>query len=110
MPALNAIALKPDYFEANYNLGALYVNQAAEILEKANELPLDAVKEYERQYKIWIETNKKYSDMIKRYGIPFPENLTVESIKEWEKLANELDEVKRNFDKAFQQVCKAYSK
>jgi tetratricopeptide (TPR) repeat protein len=45
----NALALKPDYFEANYNLGALYVNQAADILEKANALPLDAVKEYEVQ-------------------------------------------------------------
>ncbi len=43
----SAIALKPDYFEANYNLGALYVNQAAEIIEEANNLPLDAVKEYD---------------------------------------------------------------
>jgi tetratricopeptide (TPR) repeat protein len=43
----NAIALNPDYFEANYNLGALYVNQAADILDKANDLPLDAVEEYE---------------------------------------------------------------
>jgi tetratricopeptide (TPR) repeat protein len=45
----NAIALKSDYFEANYNLGALYVNQAADILDKANDLPLDAIKEYEVQ-------------------------------------------------------------
>jgi tetratricopeptide (TPR) repeat protein len=45
----NAIALKADYFEANYNLGALYVNQAADILDKANDLPLDAVKEYDVQ-------------------------------------------------------------
>jgi tetratricopeptide (TPR) repeat protein len=43
----DALKLKPDYFEANYNLGALYVNQAAEILDKANDLPLDAVKEYD---------------------------------------------------------------
>ncbi len=46
---LNALKVKPDYFEANYNLGALYVNQAADILAKANDLPLDAVKEYEVQ-------------------------------------------------------------
>jgi len=43
----NAILLNPEYFEANYNLGALYVNQAADILDKANDLPLDAVKEYD---------------------------------------------------------------
>ena len=45
----NAIKLKPDYFEANYNLGALYVNQAADILDKANDLPLDAVAEYDKE-------------------------------------------------------------
>jgi tetratricopeptide (TPR) repeat protein len=45
----NAINLTPDYFEANYNLGALYVNQAADILDKANDLPLDAVAEYDAQ-------------------------------------------------------------
>jgi tetratricopeptide (TPR) repeat protein len=44
---LNAIQLSPDYFEANYNLGALYVNQAADILDKANDLPLDAVAQYD---------------------------------------------------------------
>jgi tetratricopeptide (TPR) repeat protein len=44
-----AIELNPAYFEANYNLGALYVNQAADILDKANDLPLDAVKEYDIQ-------------------------------------------------------------
>lgn len=42
-----AIELKNDYFEAYYNLGALYVNTAASILEEANKLPLDATMEYE---------------------------------------------------------------
>lgn len=41
-----AIELDPDYFDPNYNLGALYVNKAAEIQEKMNALPLDAVDEY----------------------------------------------------------------
>jgi tetratricopeptide (TPR) repeat protein len=45
----NAIKLKPDYFEPYYNLGALYVNQAADILDKANDLPLDAVAQYEEE-------------------------------------------------------------
>ena len=31
-----AIAIKPDYFDAYYNLGALYFNQAKELLDKAN--------------------------------------------------------------------------
>jgi len=36
----NAVELDPDYFDANYNLGALYVNKAAEVITVANALPL----------------------------------------------------------------------
>jgi tetratricopeptide (TPR) repeat protein len=61
----NAIKLKPDYFEANYNLGALYVNRAADVLEKANNLPLDAVKEYDIQ--------KKKADDLLTKSLPYLE-------------------------------------
>jgi tetratricopeptide (TPR) repeat protein len=44
----SAIELNPDYYEPNYNLGALFVNQAATIIEKANKLPLDADAEYKK--------------------------------------------------------------
>ncbi|HTX87593.1 MAG TPA: tetratricopeptide repeat protein, partial [Bacteroidales bacterium] len=37
-----ALKLNPAYFDANYNLGALYVNKAAAINDVANKLPLDA--------------------------------------------------------------------
>jgi len=43
---LKAIELKPDYFDAIYNLGALYVNKAATTLDEANLLPLEKEKEY----------------------------------------------------------------
>lgn len=46
-----AIDLKPDYFEANYNLGALYFNQGAEIANKANKLPISAQKEFDAAQK-----------------------------------------------------------
>lgn len=61
----NAILLKPDYFEANYNLGALYVNQAADILDKANDLPLEAVKEY--------DSEKARADEMLNKSIPYLE-------------------------------------
>nr|NQU90728.1 tetratricopeptide repeat protein [Bacteroidota bacterium] len=41
-----AIELDPDYFDPNYNLGAMYVNQAIELIDEANALPLDKEKEY----------------------------------------------------------------
>jgi len=61
----NAMSLKPDYFEANYNLGALYVNQAADILDKANDLPLDAVDQYEQE--------KKRADEMLEKSLPYLE-------------------------------------
>jgi tetratricopeptide (TPR) repeat protein len=41
-----AISLDPGYFDPTYNLGALYVNSAAVLIEEANKLPLDKDKEY----------------------------------------------------------------
>ncbi len=42
-----SIELKPDYFDPNYNMGALYVNKAATYIDEANGLPLDAQDEYD---------------------------------------------------------------
>jgi tetratricopeptide (TPR) repeat protein len=44
----SAIRLDPDYFDPSYNLGALYVNAAAVLIEEANKLPLDKDKEYNK--------------------------------------------------------------
>ncbi len=42
-----AAEVNPEFFEAYYNIGAIYVNKAAELQSKANDLPLDAMKEYD---------------------------------------------------------------
>lgn len=44
---IKASEANPEFFEAYYNIGAIYVNKAAELQGKANDLPLDAVKEYD---------------------------------------------------------------
>lgn len=43
-----SLQLNPEYFNALYNIGALYVNSAAAIEIQANALPLDRVEEYEK--------------------------------------------------------------
>ncbi len=43
-----AIEINPDYYDAIYNLGALYINQSNQLQVKANDLPLDATEEYEK--------------------------------------------------------------
>lgn len=42
-----AIELKPDFFDANYNLGAILFNEGAELVNKANALPVSKQKEYD---------------------------------------------------------------
>ncbi|MCF8304491.1 MAG: hypothetical protein K9I94_14550 [Bacteroidales bacterium] len=44
----SAIKLDSTYFEPHYNLGALYVNKAAELQNKANALPLDQNEKYKK--------------------------------------------------------------
>ncbi|NNC83284.1 MAG: tetratricopeptide repeat protein [Flavobacteriales bacterium] len=42
-----AIELEPSYFDANYNLGASYFNEAVEMINDANAIPTHKVKEYQ---------------------------------------------------------------
>lgn len=64
---LEAIKLNPEYFEANYNLGALYVNQAAEIQNEANKLKLN-----DPNY----DGMKKQADDILSKSLPYLEKAT----------------------------------
>jgi tetratricopeptide (TPR) repeat protein len=42
-----AAEVNPEFFESYYNLGAIYVNQAAEVQAQANDLPLDQTDKYD---------------------------------------------------------------
>ena len=42
----DAIKINPDYYDAIYNLGALYITMSNKLKTQANDLPLDKVKEY----------------------------------------------------------------
>lgn len=52
-----AIEIKPDYFDANFNLAANYYNRAAEILQQAQNMDL---KEYQKRGKEVEEKAKVY--------------------------------------------------
>ena len=43
-----SISLKPDFFDPNFNIGALYVNKAVYYDDKAKNLPLDAEAEFNK--------------------------------------------------------------
>ncbi|MEI7663134.1 MAG: hypothetical protein WCK34_13080, partial [Bacteroidota bacterium] len=46
-----ALKVKPDYFDAAFNLGALNLNKASDILVKANNLPPDATAQFDKMKK-----------------------------------------------------------
>jgi tetratricopeptide (TPR) repeat protein len=60
-----AAEVKPDFFEAYYNIGAIYVNQAAEAQVKANDLPLSETAKYD-------EYNQQATTFLER-AVPYLE-------------------------------------
>lgn len=46
-----ALDIKPDYFDAYYNLGALYFNKGVKHTDEANKIPTDQPKKYEAELK-----------------------------------------------------------
>lgn len=60
-----AIEKNPEYFDAYFNLGAIYYNQAADLTKQMQELSIDANDEYDR-------LNKQSGDLFKQ-SLPFLE-------------------------------------
>lgn len=92
---LKCIEIDPLYADAYYNMGAMFNNQAAEIIDKANELPLDAVKEY--------DAAKAKADSLLEKALPFleksnelnPDNMaTMQTLKQIYTILNMMDKLK----------------
>lgn len=64
----NSIRLNPEYFEGNYNLGALYVNKAASINDEATKLPLEETVKFDKL--------KKDADDYLEKALPYLEKAT----------------------------------
>lgn len=78
-----AIELKKDYFDANYNLGALFFNNGVQLLSIANKLPLDAVEEYEKLKKqAEMEFEKALPYLEKAYSLRPEDQNTLLALKE----------------------------
>ncbi len=61
----SALKIDSNYFDANYNLGALYYNQAVEVYNKVKDLPISKEKEYNAG-------KKKYTDYFNK-SLPYLE-------------------------------------
>lgn len=80
---LHATKVKPDFFEAYYNIGAIYVNKAAEVQSKANDLPLDQVDAYNKlQAEADAELGKALPYLEKAHNINPDDQITIKALKE----------------------------
>lgn len=78
-----AIDLEKNYFDANYNLGALYFNKGVQVLLKANNLPLSQKDKYEKLKKQAQDNFKKALPYLEKAKSIKPEDLnTLKALKE----------------------------
>ncbi|MGM0567018.1 MAG: tetratricopeptide repeat protein [Bacteroidota bacterium] len=78
-----ALELKPDYFKPAFNLGAIYVNRAAELQSMANNLPLSETEKYEKMKKEADSMLQKAMPMLEKAHEIDPDDVnTMNSLKE----------------------------
>lgn len=78
----NAIERKSDYFDANYNIGALYYNKGVQQIQVANDIPTSQNERYEEELAKadkWFKQALPY--MEKCYELKPDDNMTMESLK-----------------------------
>jgi len=79
---LKAIEFKDDYFDAYYNLGALYYNKGVKQVDIANAVPSNLPEKYEEEKsKADIEFKKAIPYMEKAHEINPTDKFTMESLK-----------------------------
>jgi tetratricopeptide (TPR) repeat protein len=79
---LKAIEFKDDYFDAYYNLGALYYNKGVKQVDIANAIPSNQPAKYEEEKnKADIEFKKAIPYMEKAHEINPTDKFTLESLK-----------------------------
>ena len=79
---LKAIELKDDYFDAYYNMGALYYNKGVKQIDVANAVPSNQPQKYEEEKnKADVEFAKAIPYMEKAHAINPSDKFTMESLK-----------------------------
>ena len=90
-----ALELKTDYYKPAFNLGAIYVNRAATLQNKANQLPLDQTEKYNAMKKEADSTLKKALPYLEKAQDIKPNDLnTLQSLKEIYARLNKTEKLK----------------
>lgn len=92
---IKAIEYKPDFFDSYYNLGALFVNKAAEYQNEANVLPLSEQEKYEELVAKANELLKEALPYLeKAHELKVTDKNTIISLKEIYTRLGNLDKAK----------------
>ncbi len=77
-----AIKINPQYFDAYYNIGALYFNKGAKLVEEANKLPAREIEKYDAlMAKANVEFKNSLPFMIKANEVNPTDKNTLEALK-----------------------------
>lgn len=75
-----SLAIDPDFFDANYNMGVLYYNEAVKLLEEANEI-MDNV-EYEKARDAAFDVLRQSVPYLEQAHVANPEDeYTMETLR-----------------------------
>lgn len=78
-----ALELKPDYFDAAYNLGAMFFNEGAEMSNKANSIPANKIAEYDAAKKKFEAKFKEALPYLEKARDLNPKDMsTLQSLKQ----------------------------
>lgn len=92
---VSAIETDPDYFDANYNLGALYFNKAVEIITEAGNLPLNETAKYDKKMEEGNVMMKKALPYLEKADtIQESDQITLQTLKEIYTRLGMMDKVK----------------
>jgi tetratricopeptide (TPR) repeat protein len=92
---VSAIETDPNYFDANYNLGALYFNKAVERITEAGNLPLNETAKYDQMMeegKLMMQKALPYLE--KADSIQESDQVTLQTLKEIYTRLGMMDKVK----------------
>lgn len=79
---LKAIEIKPDYFDAYYNLGALFFNKGVEVFDFSNSIPPDQFDAYEKAKAKYMEYWNKAIPYLEKASELTPNDLpTLQALK-----------------------------
>ncbi len=78
-----ALELKPDHFDAAYNLGAMFFNEGAELSNKANKIPASKIAEYDAAKKQFEAKFKEALPYLEKAHQLNPKDMsTMQSLKQ----------------------------